>query len=141
MPTVLVVEDDRQVLEVITRIVRKGGYQAIPARDGLEAWGIFQRAEPPIDLVLSDVVMPRLTGTELAARLAARQPGLPIILMSAFSPEDLARRGLVLAHGDLLTKPFAPGELLGLVRRLTPHLVARPAKPALLRYRLLPACP
>src|SRR3954465_16000436 len=120
VPTVLVVEDEPQELEVVTRIVRKGGYQAIPARDGLEAWGIFHRAEPPIDLVLSDVVMPHMTGTELAARVVSRQPELPIILMSAFTPEDLTRRGLVLAHGHLLTKPFAPGELLGLVRRLLP---------------------
>src|SRR3954451_18001856 len=88
VPTVLVVEDEPQVLEVVTRIVRKGGYQAIPARNGLEAWGIFQRAEPPIDLVLSDVVMPHMTGTELAARVVSRQPELPIILMSAFTPED-----------------------------------------------------
>ena len=54
MPTVLVVEDDSLVLEVVTRMVREDGYDAIPARDGREAWGIVQRAKPPIDLVLSD---------------------------------------------------------------------------------------
>jgi CheY-like chemotaxis protein len=120
MPTVLVVEDDPLVLEVVTRVVRKAGYHAIPARDGREAWSIFQRAQPPIDLVVADVVMPRMTGTELAARVVASQPELPVILMSAFAPEDLARRGLALSHGHLLTKPFAPGELLGLVRGLLP---------------------
>jgi two-component system, cell cycle sensor histidine kinase and response regulator CckA len=118
--TLLVVEDDPQVLEVVIRMVREGGYDAIPARDGREAWGIFQRAKPPIDLVVADVVMPHMTGTELAARVVARQPELPVILMSAFGPDDLLRRGLVLTHGHLLTKPFAPGELLGLVRRLLP---------------------
>jgi CheY-like chemotaxis protein len=120
VPTVLVVEDDPQVLDVVTRIVRKGGYHAIPARDGREAWGIFQRAEPPIDLVITDVVMPYMTGTELAAHVLTSQPDLPVILMSAFTPEDLARRGLALSHGHLLTKPFTPSELLNLVRRLIP---------------------
>jgi CheY-like chemotaxis protein len=120
MRTVLVAEDDPQVLEVVTRIVRIGGYHALPARDGREAWGIFQRVQPPIDLVIADVVMPYMTGTELAAHVVASQPELPLILMSAFTPEDLARRGLVLSHGHLLTKPFTPGELLGLVRRLLP---------------------
>ncbi len=58
MPTVLVVEDDPGVLELVARILRRGGYDAVTARDGREAWGIFQRAEPPIDLLVADVVMP-----------------------------------------------------------------------------------
>lgn len=118
--TVLVVEDDPLVLEVVARLVREGGYDTIPARDGREAWGILQRGTRPIDLVLADVVMPHISGTELAAHAVARQPELPVILMSAFTPEDLARRGLALCHGHLLTKPFAPSELLGLIRRLLP---------------------
>jgi two-component system, OmpR family, KDP operon response regulator KdpE len=118
--TVLVAEDDPQVLDVVTRVLRKADYHAIPARDGREAWGIFQRVQPPIDLVVADVVMPRMTGTELAAQVVARQPELPVILMSSFTPEDLARRGLALSRGHLLTNPFAPSELLGIVRRLLP---------------------
>ena len=118
MPTVLVVEDDPLVLEVATRLVREGGYDTIPARDGREAWGILQRGTRPVDLVLADVVLPHMSGTELAAHVVARQPELPVILMSAYAPEDLFRRGLVLSHGHLLTKPFAPEELLGMIQRL-----------------------
>ena len=70
--------------------------------------------------MLTDVVMPRMTGTELAARIAAKTPDLPIVLMSGFTSEDLVRRGLVLTHGRLLTKPFEPAEPLGVVRRLLP---------------------
>ena len=62
MPTVLVPEDETQVRRLVTRILQKGGYDTIAARDGHEAWTIFQRAERPIDLVLTDVVMPRMTG-------------------------------------------------------------------------------
>ncbi len=119
-PTVLVVEDDPLVLEVVARLVREGGYDTIPARDGREAWAILQRGTRPIDLVLADVVLPHMSGTELAAHVVARQPALPVILMSAYAPDDLARRGLVLSQGHLLTKPFTPDELLGLVRRLLP---------------------
>jgi CheY-like chemotaxis protein len=59
-----------------------------------------------------------MSGTELAAQVVAKQPELPVVLMSAFAPEDLARRGLALSHGHLLTKPFEPEQLLGLVRSL-----------------------
>ena len=120
MPTVLVVEDDPLVLEVVARLVREGGYDTIPARDGREAWGILQRGTRSIDLVLADVVLPHMSGTELAAHVVASQPALPVILMSAYAPDDLARRGLVLSHGHLLTKPFTPDELLSLVQRLLP---------------------
>jgi two-component system, cell cycle response regulator CpdR len=120
MPTVLVAEDDPQVLELVARILRRAGYEAITARDGREAWAIFQRDNRPIDLLLADVVMPYMTGTELAARIAGRAPDLPIVLISGFTPEDLGRRGLVLSHGHLLTKPFTHGELLDIVRRLVP---------------------
>jgi YesN/AraC family two-component response regulator len=82
--------------------------------------GLFQRAEPSIDLVIADVVIPHLTGTELAALVSAKHPELPIVLISAFTPRDLARRGLVLSHGHLITKPFTHEELIGLVRRLLP---------------------
>jgi len=120
MPTVLVAEDDPEVLDLVTRILGQAGYDVIAARDGREAWVIFQRGSRPIDLVLADVVMPHMTGTDLAARVAARMPDLPIVLISGFTPQDLARRGLVLSHGHLLTKPFTHAELLGLVRRLLP---------------------
>ena len=120
MPTILVVEDDPLVLEVVARLVREGGYNTIPARDGREAWGIVQRGTRPIDLVLADVVLPHMSGTELTAHLGANQPELPVILMSAYAPEDLARRGLLLSHGHLLTKPFTPEQLLDLIRRLIP---------------------
>jgi two-component system, cell cycle sensor histidine kinase and response regulator CckA len=83
--TVLVVEGDPLVLEVVARLVREGGYDTIPARDGREAWSILQQGTRPIDLVLADVVLPHMSDTELAAHVVARQPGLPVVLMSAYS--------------------------------------------------------
>ena len=101
-------------------MVREGGYEALPAHHGKEAWSLFVRDDLAVDLVVADVVMPYMNGTELAARIASRRPDLPLILMSGFSPEDLAMRGLTISHGHLLTKPFEPGELLGLIGRLIP---------------------
>ena len=120
MPTLLVAEDDPQVLELVTRILGEGGYDVIAARDGREAWAMILRDTRPVDLVLADVVMPQMTGTELAARIAAKMPDLPIVLMSGFTSDDLARRGLVLSHGRLLTKPFERAELLDLIGQLLP---------------------
>jgi two-component system, cell cycle sensor histidine kinase and response regulator CckA len=116
----LVAEDESRVLGLVTRILREGGYDIIPARNGHEAWAIFHRGDRRIDLVLADVVMARMTGTELAAHVVDRAPDLPIVLMSGFTPEDLACRGLVLSHGHLLTKPFEPSELLDLIGKLLP---------------------
>jgi two-component system cell cycle sensor histidine kinase/response regulator CckA len=117
---VLVVDDEPAVLQLVTRMIREGGYEALPAKHGQEAWSLLAQADRQIDLVVADVVMPRMTGTELAARIADKRPGLPLILMSGFSSEDLFRRGLELSHGRLLTKPFEPEELLALVRQLLP---------------------
>jgi len=105
------------VLNLVSRLLREAGYDVVQARHGEEAWDRIQRGPLP-DLLLADVVMPHLSGTELAARVVARHPDLPIVLMSAFSQEDLRRRGLQLTHGHLLTKPFQNAELIGLVDRL-----------------------
>jgi two-component system cell cycle sensor histidine kinase/response regulator CckA len=115
VPTVLAVDDELDVLLLVSRVLREAGYDVVQARHGEEAWDRIQRGDAPPDLLLADVVMPRMTGTELAARVAARHPEIPIVLMSAFSPDDLRQRGLQLTHGYLLTKPFANAELVGMV--------------------------
>jgi two-component system cell cycle sensor histidine kinase/response regulator CckA len=120
MATLLVVDDEATVLELVSRTLLEAGYRIVPAGNGHEAWAYLQRHEGEIDLVLADVVMPHMTGTELAARIAGRWPELPLILMSGYSTHDLMTRGLELSHGHLLTKPFQPGQLLGLVRQLIP---------------------
>jgi chemosensory pili system protein ChpA (sensor histidine kinase/response regulator) len=118
VPTVLAVDDELDVLLLVSRVLRDAGYDVVQARHGEEAWDRIQRGDTPPDLLLADVVMPRMTGTELAARVALRHPEIPIVLMSAYSRDDLRQRGLQLAHGHLLTKPFANAELLGMVDRL-----------------------
>jgi CheY-like chemotaxis protein len=118
MATVLLVDDEIAVRMLTGRCLRGAGYDVVEAADGLQAWTYFQRQPFSIDALLTDVVMPQLTGTELAARVRQRRPELPVVLMSGYSPADLLARGLEASHGVLLTKPFTDDGLLALVRQV-----------------------
>ena len=118
MPTVLVVDDEGPVRELTARMLRQAGYDTLLAVDGLDAWRQLRREATKVDAVVSDVVMPRMTGTELVARMQAYRPEVPIILMSGYSADDLRTRGLEQAPVPLLTKPFTHDELVATVTRL-----------------------
>jgi signal transduction histidine kinase len=106
--TILLVEDEPAVRDVALRILAGRGYQVLEARDGQEALELVERGTGPIDLVVTDVVMPRMSGAELEARLRAIRPGVPIVFVSGYTadvlPADLP--------GRLLLKPYTPLELL-----------------------------
>jgi two-component system cell cycle sensor histidine kinase/response regulator CckA len=104
--TVLVVEDEDGVRNLVKRVLDDRGYHVIAARDGEEALRIC--AEVAVDLVLTDVIMPGITGHVLAARLRARRP-TRVLFMSGYDPEDAPA-------GGLLRKPFRPNELASRVR-------------------------
>ncbi len=106
-PTILVVDDDPQLREVIAEVLGDEGYDVQQAADGQRALDQIAVATP--DLVLSDVAMPRLTGVELAERLNQRAESVPIVLMSATSIAPPA------GIESFLRKPFALDELLVLV--------------------------
>jgi two-component system cell cycle sensor histidine kinase/response regulator CckA len=118
MPTVLVVDDEGPVRELTARMLREAGYDTMLAVDGLDAWRQLRREATKVDAIVSDVVMPHMTGTELLARVQAYRPELPVILMSGYSADDLRARGLEQAPVPLLTKPFTHDELVAGVARL-----------------------
>jgi CheY-like chemotaxis protein len=118
MPTVLVVDDEGPVRELTARMLRDAGYDTVLAIDGLDAWRKLQREATKVDAIVSDVVMPHMTGTELLGRVQAYRPELPVILMSGYSADDLRARGLEQAPVPLLTKPFTQDELVAAVARL-----------------------
>jgi len=112
---VLVVEDEPPLRAVLERILRSAGYHVAGAGSGEEALRLVAASREGFDLLVTDMVMPGMTGRELADRLRARQPGQSVLFMSGYSPELLERR----AGGDvgpLLLKPFTPEELLAHVR-------------------------
>src|SRR5690349_4821283 len=114
---VLVVDDEPGIRSYLARVLRNAGYVIVEAQDGLDAWNQFRRQPDRFDLLLTDVVMPKVPGTELAARVHELRPELPVIIMTGYTPTELLKRGLQASHGELLTKPLDPGRLLATVRK------------------------
>jgi len=112
--TVLVVDDEPAVCAVAARSLEQGGYRVLQAHDGGDALALVDRHGPP-QLVLTDLTMAGIGGAELARRLKERWPGLPIIFMSGYSAEELRQEGVTSLQGELIQKPFAPGELVAKV--------------------------
>jgi CheY-like chemotaxis protein len=110
--TILVVDDEATLRSLTTRVLEDHGYSVIEAHDGFDAWTLLESMAGRIDLVLSDVVMPRLDGIELARCMEILPHPPPILLMSGYG------LGALELDRPLLTKPFRGGELLAAVHRL-----------------------
>ena len=126
--TILLVEDDDQVRTVARMILRRRGYHVIDLRSGPEALRYCQAHPEPIDLLVTDVVMPQMSGPELARQLAAVRPGLGVLFMSGYIDDSVVRHGLTEAEVDILQKPFTADSLARQVRRV---LDGHPLPPAL----------
>lgn len=114
--TIAVVDDEDGIRESVSFALRREGWEVAEYRDGEEAWQAFQRALP--DLVILDILMPRLDGLELCRRLRGRSESLPIIFLTS-KDEELDRvLGLELGADDYLCKPFSVRELVARVRVL-----------------------
>ncbi|HEU4697659.1 MAG TPA: response regulator [Gemmatimonadales bacterium] len=110
---ILVVDDERMVRRLICRILEDAGYDVREAPDGREAMGHILAHAPSLALVISDVVMPLASGHDLAAFLQRNYPALPLLLISAYSPEEVHDRyGLPAPWAPLLRKPFTAAELV-----------------------------
>jgi PAS domain S-box-containing protein len=115
--TILLVEDDESVRLLTRMVLEKAGYHLLEAGDGPEALKIWDGAVGKIDLLLTDIVMPGMSGRDLAVRLQEKKPGLKVIFASGYSSE-MAGRELALQPGqNFIQKPCSPSELLELVRR------------------------
>jgi CheY-like chemotaxis protein/two-component sensor histidine kinase len=113
---VLVVEDEPSVRRIVRRILESAGHRVLEAGSGAEALELAHRAERPLDALVTDVVMPGMSGPELTKRLRAEQPGLAVLLMSGYLGDVLAQHG-VGSDVALLEKPFAPSILLDALGR------------------------
>jgi CheY-like chemotaxis protein len=115
--TVLVVEDSDDLREIAGRILSKNGYQVMAAANGPDALELARAFTGHIDLLLTDVIMPQMNGSELAPRLVASRPDLRVLYMSGFAHTALGATGTLPAEVALLDKPFTEPALLSRVRQ------------------------
>jgi PAS domain S-box-containing protein len=115
--TVLLAEDEQDVREVAREFLESGGYTVLEARDGAEAIQIAAGHQGSIDLLVTDMVMPRMTGQELAGRLQQNRAGLRVIYMSGYSEHAAAEAAMGDSSMRLLTKPFSRTAILRMVRQ------------------------
>jgi DNA-binding response OmpR family regulator len=113
---ILLVDDEQPIQTLLSFPLQRDGYEVVQASDGREALARF--AEQTFDLVVLDVMLPRLDGIEVCRRLRAARPGLPVLLLTARGGEEDKVRGFAEGAEDYVTKPFGARELLARVRVL-----------------------
>jgi two-component system cell cycle sensor histidine kinase/response regulator CckA len=116
--TVLVVEDEDMVRDFTCRVLAAHGYRCVEATDGSEALRLIRERGESIDAVVTDVVMPNIGGGTLARHLAEVRPGLPVLFTSAYTSQEVIRRGLISSDAPFLQKPFASEALLAKLREI-----------------------
>jgi CheY-like chemotaxis protein len=130
--TILLVEDEDDVRALAREVLERQGYSVLEASDGLQALRQFETGSDRIDLVLTDVVMPRMSGRELAERLVEGRPDLSVLYMSGYTDDAVIRHGVLGAGTAFLQKPFTPAALIQRVRETldAPATVPAAAHPA-----------
>ncbi|MGD2206537.1 MAG: response regulator [Anaerolineae bacterium] len=114
--TLLLVEDERQVRELTRDILQGQGYQVLTAKDGMEALQVAQSHEAPIHLLLTDVVMPRMSGRALADELRDTRPAMRVLYTSGYTDDTIAHHGVLDEGTHFLSKPFELEALARTVR-------------------------
>ncbi|MGI8421219.1 MAG: response regulator transcription factor [Gaiellaceae bacterium] len=114
MARILLVEDEDSVRPLLERILEQNGFDVLAARDGVDALEVLDRCSGGVDLLVTDVLMPRMHAPALAERLAARGDATPVLFMSGYTGGELR------AGTRFLRKPFTTAERLSTVRELLP---------------------
>jgi DNA-binding NtrC family response regulator len=113
---VLIVEDDNAMAQMCAKLIRRRGYTVLIACSGHDALSIVREARD-IDVVISDVQMPHMSGTQLLARLRALDATLPVILITGYAHLLSPSQALALGAADYIMKPFDPDILIGSLER------------------------
>jgi CheY-like chemotaxis protein len=116
--TVLLVEDEESVRAAMRDALRSHGYTVLEAGNGVEALEVCGQHRGKVQVLVSDVVMPRMGGRELAERLKGLYPGLRVLLVSGYTEDAAIRHGVQVAETAFLQKPFTPGALARKVREV-----------------------
>lgn len=116
--TILLAEDDHAVRMLARRTLERFGFEVMDEPDGAAALETFLRANGAIDLLLTDIIMPRMCGKQLAQELLSHQPGLPVLYFSGFADDTVVRPDQHPGGVGFLSKPFTTHDLVAKVREL-----------------------
>jgi PAS domain S-box-containing protein len=122
--TILLVEDEDAVRELVSRILLRQGYDVVPYSSGADALAYCRENLTKVDLLLTDVVMPKMSGKELSEQATSMCVGLKTLFMSGYTDALIAQRGVLATGENLIAKPFKPEKLLSRVRSLLDMKVA-----------------
>ena len=114
--TVLIIEDEEAVRGIAASVLSRAGYTVLEAASGAAALALAYTFKPTIDLVVSDAVMPAMSGAEAVDRLRRQRPGLKALFMSGYTDDEMMRAGIVSSAVRFLQKPFEPADLARAVR-------------------------
>jgi DNA-binding response OmpR family regulator len=128
--TILVVDDEPQIVRLVRSYLEKAGFRVVTASDGEQAIYVARHEKP--DLAVLDILMPRMDGLEFTRRIR-REQDIPIIMLTARAEETDRIVGLELGADDYVTKPFSPRELVARVRAVLRRVQARPESLPILR--------
>jgi two-component system cell cycle sensor histidine kinase/response regulator CckA len=120
LASIVVVDDEPAVRRFACRVLERAGYSVFEAIDGVEALELIQGQTVVLEVVVSDIVMPRMNGVEFMQALSVSRPSLPVILMSGYATTALSELGIV-APCSILPKPFSAERLLAEVDRCKPR--------------------
>jgi len=116
--TILLVEDDERVRKFVHEVLESCGYRVLAAENGVAALSACERYEKPVHLLLTDVVMPGMSGRGLADRLAQLHPAIRVLYMSGYTDDVIVHHGVLNEGTHFLQKPFAADDLTRKVREV-----------------------
>lgn len=122
--TILLADDESALRRLVRRVLERQGYRVLAAESGEAALQLAEGGHGEVDLLLTDVVMPGMSGRELAERLLPSHPGMRLLYTSGYTDDEIVRHGVSRCGIPFLAKPFAPEELL---RKVQEVLEAAPA--------------
>lgn len=129
--TVLVVEDDASVRRLTTRILKQAGYEVLDAESLLQALAVTRARQGALDLLLTDLVLPDGSGSEVADRISQLRPDVRVLFVSGYTDDPSLRRGISEREIEFLCKPFSPSRLVSRVREVLDRPLVTRARAAL----------
>ena len=109
--TILIVDDEEPIRKLTTKVLKEAGYTVLEARDPTEAWRVWCRDRDSIDMLFTDIIMPMMSGPELAREFSMMRPKLKIIFATGSSRLIVRETMELIAHNRFLEKPYTPREL------------------------------